>query len=80
MDAITVLGRGGRTRVAWTFAPGRHQRIGDVRWEDRHHLLAEAYHRGHWSLVRLGLDGSASYAVAPRRGTVDVSNVQLPLR
>ena len=80
VDRIAMLGRGGRTRVAWSFSPGRHQRIEDVRWEDRHHLLAEAYHRGHWSLVRLGLDGSASYAVAPRRGAIDVSNVQLPLR
>jgi hypothetical protein len=30
------------------------------------------YQADRWAVVRLGVDGSMEYAVAPRRGTIDV--------
>jgi hypothetical protein len=39
------------------------------------------YQDGEWAVVRLGVDGSMEYAVAPRRGSSDVrSPFQLQTR
>ena len=41
-------------------------------WEDSEHVLVVTYSDGEWAIVRLGLDGSMEYAVAPRTGPSDV--------
>ena len=43
----------------------------DEVWEDAEHVLVVTYQDGEWAVVRLGVDGSMEYAVAPRRGSVD---------
>lgn len=48
----------------------------DEVWEDPEHLLVVTFQRREWAVVRLGLDGSMEYAVAPRRG----SELRMPLR
>ncbi|KRE92835.1 hypothetical protein ASG76_15320 [Nocardioides sp. Soil774] len=40
-------------------------------WEDAGHVLVVTYQEGEWAVVRLGVDGSMEYAVAPRRGSMD---------
>jgi hypothetical protein len=37
-------------------------------WEDDHHLLAAVYEQGQWAVLRIGLDGTREYAVAPVAG------------
>jgi hypothetical protein len=37
-------------------------------WEDADHVLAVVYEKGRWSIVRLGVDGSAELAVGPLVG------------
>jgi hypothetical protein len=44
----------------------------DEVWEDPEHVLVVTYQADRWAVVRLGVDGSMEYAVAPRRGTMDV--------
>ncbi|MBL0748770.1 hypothetical protein [Nocardioides baculatus] len=43
----------------------------DEVWEDADHVLVVTYQDGEWAVVRLGVDGSMEYAVAPRRGSMD---------
>jgi len=43
----------------------------DEVWEDAEHVLVVTYQDGEWAVVRLGVDGSMEYAVAPRRGSMD---------
>jgi hypothetical protein len=43
----------------------------DEVWEDAEHVLVVTYQDGEWAVVRLGVDGSMEYAVAPRRGSSD---------
>ncbi len=53
----------------------------DEVWEDAEHVLVVTYQDGEWAVVRLGLDGSMEYAVAPRRGSMDTrSPFQLQTR
>jgi hypothetical protein len=40
-------------------------------WEDPEHVLLTVFQQGHWSVVRLGVDGRAEYAVAPVGGSMD---------
>ena len=40
-------------------------------WEDAEHVLVVTYQDGEWAVVRLGVDGSMEYAVAPRRTSMD---------
>ena len=40
-------------------------------WEDAEHVLVVTYQEGEWAVVRLGIDGSMEYAVAPRRKSMD---------
>jgi hypothetical protein len=44
----------------------------DEVWEDPEHVLVVTFQADRWAVVRLGVDGSMEYAVAPRRGTMDV--------
>ncbi len=60
---------------------GRSATYFDEVWEDRSHVLVVTYQGGKWAIVRLGVDGSMEYAVAPRRGSSDVrSPFQLQTR
>lgn len=37
-------------------------------WEDQEHVLATVFQDGRWAVLRVGVDGSVEYAVAPRPG------------
>lgn len=50
---------------------GRSATYVDHVWEDDDHVLVVTFQAGRWALVRLGVDGTMEYAVAPRRGSVD---------
>jgi len=50
---------------------GRSATYFDEVWEDATHVLVVTYQADRWAVVRLGVDGSMEYAVAPRRGTID---------
>jgi hypothetical protein len=52
---------------------GRSAAYFDEVWEDAGHVLVVTYQAGKWAVVRLGVDGSMEYAVAPRRGRSDLS-------
>lgn len=43
----------------------------DEVWEDAEHVLVVTFQDGEWAVVRLGVDGSMEYAVAPRSGSMD---------
>lgn len=47
---------------------GKGPTILQTAWEDADHVLAVAYERGRWSIVRLGVDGSAEIALGPLAG------------
>ncbi|MCF6378844.1 hypothetical protein L2K70_14610 [Nocardioides KLBMP 9356] len=60
--------------VVRTFAASRDGSTAtyfDEVWEDAAHVLVVTYQDGEWAVVRLGVDGSMEYAVAPRRGSID---------
>jgi hypothetical protein len=77
---FAILGRSGHAVRAWSFDPGRHRTLSQLTWEDGHHLLGVLQSRGHWSVVRIGTDGSVEYAVAPGDATPEFSPYNLPLR
>ncbi len=57
----------GSTLQSWT--SGRDSAtFFDQVWEDGSHLLIRTYQAGEWAVVRVGLDGSLEYAVAPVPG------------
>ena len=61
--------------VVRTFAPapdGSSATYFDEVWEDAEHVLVVTFQAGKWAVVRLGVDGSMEYAVAPRSGSSDV--------
>ncbi|PKH43534.1 hypothetical protein SAMN05192575_108177 [Nocardioides alpinus] len=49
-------------------------------WEDAEHVLVVTYQDGEWAVVRLGVDGSMEYAVAPRRRSMDVRSFPIGLQ
>lgn len=49
-------------------------------WEDAAHVLVVTYQDEEWAVVRLGVDGSMEYAVAPRRAPDLRSPFQLQTR
>lgn len=49
----------------------------DAVWEDSTHLLVVTYQDAEWAIVRLGLDGSMEYAVAP---VADDGDMETPFR
>ncbi|GAA5115745.1 hypothetical protein GCM10023339_23410 [Alloalcanivorax gelatiniphagus] len=60
--------------VVRSFAAARNGRSAtyfDEVWEDPEHVLVVTYQAGRWAVVRLGVDGSIEYAVAPRAGSMD---------
>ena len=60
---------------------GRSATYFDEVWEDAEHVLVVTFQEDEWAVVRLGVDGSMEYAVAPRRGSMDTwSPFQLQTR
>ncbi len=57
----------GSTLQSWTNGPDSATYFDQV-WEDGSHLLMRTYQSGEWAVVRVGLDGSLEYAVAPVAG------------
>ena len=49
-------------------------------WEDDTHLLATMFQDGQWAVLRIGVDGSREYAVAPTGGEDVESPFVLPSR
>lgn len=48
---------------------GRGPTVLQTAWEDEDHALAVVFERGRWSIVRLGVDGSAEIALGPLEGS-----------
>ena len=48
---------------------GRGPTVLQTAWEDEDHVLAVVFERGRWSIVRLGVDGSAEIALGPLEGS-----------
>ena len=60
--------------MARSFASARNGRSAtyfDEVWEDAEHVLVVTFQADKWAVVRLGIDGSMEYAVAPRRRSMD---------
>ena len=70
---LDVLARADGSVVhTFTYARNGHSATYfDEVWEDAAHVLVVTYQEGEWAVVRLGVDGSMEYAVAPRRGSMD---------
>jgi hypothetical protein len=70
LDVLTTTD--GSTVHAFTSARnGRSATYFDEVWEDAEHVLVVTYQAGEWAVVRLGVDGSMEYAVAPVRRSMD---------
>jgi hypothetical protein len=62
------------------FGPSGEATIFQADWEDDDHALAVVHDGQQWSVVRLGVDGSMEYAVAPRPGREGAQAFILPTR
>lgn len=71
--ALDILDlRDGSIVRAFTYARNQHTATYfDEVWEDADHVLVVTYQDGKWAIVRLGVDGSMEYAVAPRKASMD---------
>jgi hypothetical protein len=85
---VTLYDDAGHRLASYTAKGGDH--ISRVTWEDATHVLAEVFElgasshcpgscRGHWAVVRLGVDGSAQLATPVVRGQIDFRPYLLPL-
>jgi hypothetical protein len=70
LDLLTTAD-GSVVRSFTSARSGRSATYFDEVWEDAGHVLVVTYQADRWAVVRLGVDGSMEYAVAPRRGSVD---------
>jgi len=70
--AVLATADGSVVRSFTSARNGRSATYFDEVWEDAEHVLVVTFQADRWAVVRLGVDGSMEYAVAPRRGTVDV--------
>jgi hypothetical protein len=59
---------GSVTRSFTSARNGRSATYFEEVWEDAAHVLVVTYQDGKWAVVRLGVDGSMEYAVAPAPG------------
>lgn len=69
----------GSTLQSWTSGPDSATYFDQV-WEDSSHLLIRTFQDGQWAVVRVGLDGSLEYAVAPVEGEDLASPIVLQTR
>jgi hypothetical protein len=85
---VAVYDASGALLTSYTARGGDH--IDQVAWEDGSHVLATVFElgsasscpgacRGHWAVVRLGLDGSVELATPVVRGRIDYRAWSLPL-
>jgi hypothetical protein len=70
---VLAMADGSVVRSFTAASNGRSATYFDEVWEDAGHVLVVTYQAGKWAVVRLGVDGSMEYAVAPRRGPSDLS-------
>ena len=66
--SIAVLDAQDGTVLHEFSSKGRGPTVLQTAWENEDHVLAVVYERGRWSIVRVGVDGSAELAVAPVDG------------
>lgn len=78
-SGLSLYDRTGEAVASWTLPHGAAGQVGDVAWEDAEHVLAVVADHGRWSILRLGVDGSAEYAVAPIDAGPDFSPYRLPV-
>ncbi len=68
-ETLAILSMDDGTPVhSWGSAPGPAFYFDQV-WENTEHLLIRTYQQGEWAIVRVGLDGTLEYAVAPVAGS-----------
>jgi hypothetical protein len=77
---FAILRADGRVVRSWTVGPGVRRSLSQLTWEDSRHLLGVLFAHGHWSVVRIGSDGSVEHAVRPVARDGDFSPYLLPLR
>jgi hypothetical protein len=88
MHRIALYDDSGAVPASYTARGG--DLIDQVAWEDASHVLATVFElgsssscpgacRGHWAVVRLGLDGSVELATPAVRGRIDYRAWSLPL-
>ena len=75
--AVSILTRDGHLVTEWARQAGAW--IDSVRWEDAGHVLVILQDTRGWSVVRIGVDGSVEYAVAPLAISSDYSPFRIPL-
>jgi hypothetical protein len=68
---VLATADGSVTRTFTSARDGHSATYFDEVWEDAEHVLVVTFQDGEWAVVRLGLDGSMEYAVAPRRRSMD---------
>jgi len=79
LDVLEVR-TGARVR-SWTAARnGQSAAYFGELWEDPDHVLIETFQANRCAIVRLGVDGSMEYAVAPRRCTMTTDKLWLQTR
>lgn len=54
--------------------------VSEMVWEDDTHVLAEVFEQGRWAVLRIALNGTREYAVAPVAGEDVESPFMLPTR
>jgi hypothetical protein len=66
---LAILDAGGNPLVHLVSTQASFTSSMDQVWEDDTHVLTVTYQDGRWAVVRIGLDGSMEYAVAPVQGS-----------
>lgn len=69
----------GAVTATWSLPDDPPSQVGDIAWEGDESVLVVVSDQGRWSVVRLGLDGSAEYALAPIELGPDFSPYRMPL-
>ena len=80
VNRFAIMRHDGSVARAFTFDSGPNRSLSHLTWEDSHHLLGALRAHGTWSLVRIGVDGSVEYAVAPTPAVNEFTAYSLPLR
>jgi hypothetical protein len=86
VHTVTLYDAAGHSLASYAAKGDSH--IARVTWEDATHVLADVFEgsgpcpgtcRGHWAVVRLGVDGSAELATPIVKGVIDYQPYLLPL-
>jgi hypothetical protein len=77
LRAVSIFSRKGVLVNEWARDPGAW--VDSVQWEDSGHALVVLQDGRGWSVVRIGVDGSVEYAVAPRAISSDYAPFRIPL-